>query len=265
MSWLRCAADTPRPVPALGVGQVLEPGPGVGTGRLLAPRRGLGVCQVCFNLIGPECTHCRACRASENHLDVLAPISYSVSGSELHREIAAYKRNAEPFVRYAVRDLAAILERFLSVHELCVGRGQRFDLVTTVPSSDRWRDRHHQLRRIVAELVPVVSARHQRLLVPSGIAVKARSFDRDRYQAVEPLSGQRVLLIDDMWTSGASAQSAAAVLRRAGASCVAGVVIGRHLNRDYADNQARLAHLKGTFSWASCVLCEEGQPVPVSP
>jgi predicted amidophosphoribosyltransferase len=257
MSWPRCAADTPCPAPDLGVAQLLEARSGVGADGLLAPRRGLGVCQICFNLIGSECTHCRACRTGENHLDALAAISYSVSGSGLHRKIEAYKRHAEPFVRYAVRDLVVILERFLSAHELCIGSRERFHLVTTVPSSDPRRDQHNQLRRIVAELVPAVSSRHERLLLPSGIVVKARSFDRARYQAVKPLSGQRVLLIDDMWTTGASAQSAAAVLRDAGASYVGAAVIGRHLNRGYADNQRRLANLGAGFSWGRCVLCEE--------
>jgi predicted amidophosphoribosyltransferase len=265
MSLLRCAADNPRPADNLSVDRPLEPGSGLGVEGLLAPRRGLGVCQICFNLIGPDCRYCRACKAGENHLDALAPISYSVSGSGLHREIAAYKRDAEPFVRHAVNDLAAILGRFLSAHELCVGAGERFHLVTTVPSSDPQRDLHHQLRRIVAELVPAVSARHQRLRVSSGVAAAARTFDRGRYRALESLSGQRVLLIDDMWTTGASAQSAAAVLHGAGASYVAAVVIGRHLNRDYADNQARLAQLNGGFSWASCALCQPTSPAREGP
>ncbi len=258
MSWPRCAPETPD----LRLGQPREAESSVGAEGLLSPWPGSGVCQICFNLIGSECTYCRACRGGENHLDALAPISYSVSGSGLHRKIEAYKRHAEPFVWDAVRDLTTILERFLSAHELCVGSGERFDLVTTVPSSDPRRDEHHQLRRIVAELVPAVSARHRRVLVPSGVPVKARSFNRARYQAVEPLSGQRVLLIDDMWTTGASAQSAAAVLRDAGAFYVAAVVVGRHLNRGYADNQARLAHLEGGFSWARCVLCQEAGLAP---
>jgi predicted amidophosphoribosyltransferase len=255
MSWPHSGPDRFRAAPELGAGAGVPCFEG-----LLAPQAGWGVCDICFNLVGPSRTRCRACLAGENHLDAVAPISYSVNGSRLHREIAAYKRDAEPFVGYAVTDLAAILEGFLSVHEMCVGGGERFDVVTTVPSSDQRRDEHHQLRRIVAELVPAVRARHQRLLQASGVAAEARSFDRRRYEPLKSLSGQRVLLIDDMWTTGASAQSAAAVLRDAGASYVAAVVIGRHLNREYSDNQVRLARLGTGFSWSDCVLCKRSGP-----
>jgi orotate phosphoribosyltransferase len=58
-----------------------------------------------------------------------------------------------------------------------------------------------------------------------------------------------------MWTTGASAQSAAAALRDAGAEYVSAVVVGRYLNRDYADNQRRLAPLVGAFDWDVCVVC----------
>jgi adenine/guanine phosphoribosyltransferase-like PRPP-binding protein len=38
-----------------------------------------------------------------------------------------------------------------------------------------------------------------------------------------------VLLLDDTWTSGGTAQSAAVALKRAGARSVTVVVVGRHL------------------------------------
>jgi predicted amidophosphoribosyltransferase len=229
-------------------------------GGLLSPRSGPGVCPVCFNLTAsvstPTPTRCRACLAGEIHLDVVVPISYSLSGSTLHRQIAAYKRDADRFVPDAIRALASILERFLSAHERCVGGGDLFDVVTTVPSSDHRRDERHPLRRIVAELVPAVGARHRRLLSPSSLEATPRAFGAGRYQMLHPLSGERVLVIDDMWTTGASAQSAAAALRVAGASAVAAVVIGRHLNRDYGDNELRLRRTEGSFDWSCCALCE---------
>jgi orotate phosphoribosyltransferase len=57
----------------------------------------------------------------------------------------------------------------------------------------------------------------------------ARSLDVDRFRAGPEATGAEVLLLDDTWASGASAQSAAVALKQAGARAVAVVVIGRHV------------------------------------
>jgi hypothetical protein len=57
----------------------------------------------------------------------------------------------------------------------------------------------------------------------------ARSLDADRFRAGHEALGAEVLLLDDTWASGASAQSAAVALKQAGARTVAVVVIGRHV------------------------------------
>ena len=65
-----------------------------------------------------------------------------------------------------------------------------------------------------------------------------------------------MLLIDDTWTTGASAQSAAAALKAAGADRAA-VVIGRHLNREWHENDRRLRGIARPFDWGTCALCAE--------
>ena len=77
---------------------------------------------------------------------------------------------------------------------------------------------------------------------------------------IEPtgrLTGEPVLLIDDTWTTGANAQSAAAALKRAGAGPVAAVVIGRHLNRRWGSNDRQLNGLPKPFDWDRCVRCKQ--------
>ncbi|MGH2843666.1 MAG: hypothetical protein ACRDKL_08790 [Solirubrobacteraceae bacterium] len=221
----------------------------------MAPQPGPGFCDLCFNLIGADATHCRACSLQPNHLDALVPISYSLSGGPLHMVLRAYKRDADPFVSQAVGELASILERFLGHHERCLGNGLPFDVVTTVPSGDPYGDQLHPLRRIVAELVPSLAGRHRRLLERSSVRVAPRTFHAGRFSARERLAGESVLLIDDTWATGASAQSAAAALRGAGAGRVAAVVVGRHLNRAWPDNLRRLGALQLDFDWAACALC----------
>jgi hypothetical protein len=79
--------------------------------------------------------------------------------------------------------------------------------------------------------------------------------------ATGALDGEPVLLIDDTWTTGASAQSAAATLKKAGSGPVAAVVIGRHLNRDWGENDRRLRSLPTPFDWNRCAHCETGGTV----
>lgn len=70
------------------------------------------------------------------------------------------------------------------------------------------------------------------------------------------------MLIDDQWTSGGHAQSAATALKLAGSEPVAVVSLGRHFDRrpdreDYreaAENCYRAAHTQG-WSWTACCLC----------
>jgi predicted amidophosphoribosyltransferase len=226
--------------------------------RLLSPRHGPGACPRCLNLTGTDGL-CRACGANEPRLAAVVPISYSVGGEWLHHLIASYKRDADPSVPDALAMLAGLCEDFLGGHELCVAAASgvpEFELVTTVPSADPMRDLHHPLRRLAGELVLLTRHRYERLLVRSDTPAIARVFDPARYRPTRPLNGETILLIDDMWTSGASAESAAAALRADGAGPVALVVIARHLNRSWHRNDERLARLAHEgFDTDHCVLC----------
>ena len=226
---------------------------------MLAPRSGPGVCGTCFNFTAGY-SRCYACTHSEPALDALIPISYSVAREQLHHALASYKRLTGDIARRLGAILAAILWRFLVEHEHCLASGagtERFDLVTTVPSGDRTRDEHHPLRLIVSELVAPTRNRHERLLLRSDIDVPARAFSEAKFHPIKAVHGQAVLLIDDTWTTGASAQSAAAALKAAGAGPTAAIVIGRHLNREWHENDRRLRGISHPFDWTRCALCSE--------
>lgn len=159
-------------------------------------------------------------------------------------------------------DLAAVLWRFLARHEPCVARAAGvadFQLVTTVPSGSSARDEaRRNLRRIVGELCGATRSRYERLLVPTDRGVDERDFDPDRYRAVRSLDGENILLIDDTWTTGRSAQSAAYALKQAGAGVVAFVVIGRHINLDFGDNERLVKQLPAPFDWDDCAIHAAG-------
>lgn len=91
--------------------------------------------------------------------------------------------------------------------------------------------------------------------------MEGREFDSNRYRVIADLSGKSVLLLDDTWTSGGHAQSAAHTLAGAGAETVALVVIGRHVRREYEPVQGSgescgdiLDALPESFDWTTCAV-----------
>jgi predicted amidophosphoribosyltransferase len=221
------------------------------------PRPGPDVCRVCFNLTDGY-GRCYACAHGGRWLDAIVPISYSVAGGQLHHALASYKRRRDVVGHRFGLELAAVLWRYLVAHEACVRRAagvDAFAVVTTVPSSDAAADDVHPLHAMVAELVGPVRDRYARLLRRSATPSSVHEFNARKFETGADLAGRAVLLVDDTWTTGANAQSAAAALKAAGASRVAAVVIGRYLNRDWPENERRLRSLPEPYDWSSCALC----------
>jgi predicted amidophosphoribosyltransferase len=227
---------------------------------MLSPRRGADVCRICFNLTdGHSC--CYACARGQQWLDAFSPISYSIAGEQLHHALASYKRLTGGVAERLLAELAAVLWRHLDAHECCVAaaaRVERFELVTAVPSAQQERGANTPLQRILALIEPLAD-RHEPLLRRSGCGCQPHFFDLRRYLPLRALHGESVLLIDDTWTTGANAQSAAAALKRAGAGKVAAVVIGRYVTRNWRRNESLLRMLERPFDWSRCPLCAAGR------
>lgn len=214
------------------------------------PDRGeAGVCRVCSTFC-PGFDECYACAGQAALLDAVLPISLSVGLGQLHTDLRGYKDSLSASARRNFQTrLTSALWRFLEAHEGCVARAagvDAFDAVTTVPSGDPVRDEAHPLRMMVGAWCTPIAGRYERLLQRTNLAVPQHQFDVDKYAAGRQLGGEAVLLVEDTWTTGASAQSAA------GASAVGLVVIGRHINREHGTNAALLDALPRVFDWQTC-------------
>ncbi|HVO54995.1 MAG TPA: hypothetical protein VMT37_11350 [Solirubrobacterales bacterium] len=197
------------------------------------------------------------------------PITYSENLGQMHTALRNYKKEgvAPAVRRYAAIRLAAILWRFLDEHEVCVAdfaSVDRFDLVTIVPSSDPQRDENSPFRGLTGWIGPIED-RTRRLLEPTGTGSRERDFDPERFRALDELTGEAVLLLDDTWTTGSSARSAAHALVGAGASAVALVVIGRHLRPEYEPVKGSgescgdlFGDLPEAFDWSTCAAHTSG-------
>jgi len=204
-----------------------------------------GVCAVCRGPAGPGYARCFQC-AQHDLLgrgllaDTVVPVSYAVKGTPLAASLWRYKswRSPDPAARAC---LLVLLLAFLHDHGRCVWRhaGMPAPGRLAVVPTGCGRPGPHPLLALAAPYL--------RLPV-TGLAVRpgeqGRDPNPDRFSAERTGPGASVLLLDDSWVSGASAQSATAALKRAGARHVAVVVLGRHVDpvdRRSAPLAARLA------------------------
>jgi len=211
-AWLRSAAAAP-------------------SGLVSVPLSGQpGLCAVCRGLARPGCARCYQCElhaqaAPGGLADLVVPVAYAPKGGPHARNLWLYK-SGRPGAAAASAALRALLLAFLHDHGRCVWRRAAISGPTrlAVVPSGRGRPGPHPLRSLVA---PYLTGQWADLSPRAG-GDRARDLDPGRF-ASPPLPGERVLLLDDTWTSGASAQSAAMSLRLAGAHCVLVIVLGRHV------------------------------------
>ncbi|MGW7527795.1 hypothetical protein [Streptomyces sp. NPDC054783] len=226
---------------------------------------GPGVCRVCrgpANVGYPTCWRCNeaAKLLGVGTADAVVPVSLALKGEQYANELWRYKNAAGPQQQYFRMGLAAVLWRFLAMHEECIRTHcavPSFDIVTTVPSTSGRGD--HPLRAMVADMAGVTRDRHRDLLVPTPEAADLGRAASSRRYASARLRGESVLLIDDTWATGNHAQSAGAALKAAGAASVAIVVLGRHLNIGYGNTAEHIAQARlRRFSWDTCPLRPRG-------
>jgi hypothetical protein len=198
------------------------------------PPRPAGVpatdCEVCRGPVGPGFTRCYQC---DRHTllghgrlaDAVVPISYAIKGTPFADDLWRYKSTWPPAAARA--SLLALLLVFLADHGPCVWQRAGMpppDRLAVVPTG-AGRPGPHPLLRLVS---PYLRLPNCPLALRPGH--QGRDLDLDRFWVPARPAGASVLLLDDTWVSGASAQSAAAALKLAGARHVAVVVLGRHVN-----------------------------------
>lgn len=183
---------------------------------------------------------------SGSRLPLVVPTALCDRGGALHRALRMYKDAPAVQARHDYAELLAVgLGRFLAVHWECLRLSVgAFDAVATVPSSWRWgrsscdKVRTSPVDGIVGRVRALSSL--PRLDLGTGAAqVGHLRPDPAAFVVGSPVEyGARVLLVDDVWTTGAHALSAASAVNRAGGRVAAIVVVARVVNRSASiDNE----------------------------
>ena len=201
-------------------------------------------CEVCRGPIRPGFARCYQCGHHDRLgygllADAVVPISYAIRGTAFADDLWRYKFARAPAAS-AQASVLTLLLAFLADHGACVWRHAGMPppgRLAVVPTGSGRPD-PHPLLRLVSPLLRLPTCP---LAIRPGR--QGRDLDLDRFRAGRIPADARVLLLDDTWVSGASAQSAAAALKQAGARHVAVVVLGRHVNPDDPAARSLLAGL----------------------
>jgi hypothetical protein len=212
------------------------------------PPAGPGVCTVCHS--GPNsgysiCYSCDVTMGQVSHpVTSVLPISlYEVP--ETRSQLAMI--------------LAATIARFATRHWPCIATmlGGNPTIVTTVPSTRSIaRPGEHPLVLAVRRS-SLLSGLHHALLTRGPGQVGHQQASDNAFLVQYDLRGQRVLLIEDTFTTGARTQSAASALRLAGASAVTVVSAGRVINPAWNENCRQIWQYAcaAEFSFDRCAVC----------
>jgi hypothetical protein len=223
-----------------------------------------GVCIVCHSGPGIGYRTCYSCDATMRQVARptrnFLPISlYEVQGQFWHM-LRYYKdgtQQQQPLLLGTI--LAATIARFTARHWSCICSllGGEPGIVTTVPSTRIVpRPGEHPLVTVVKR-ISHLSDLYVSILARGAGAVGHLNASDHAFTVTHDVRGQRVLVIEDTFTSGARMQSAASALQLAGTAGLAVVAAGRVIKPSYNENCQLIwdQASRRAFSFDTCCMC----------
>ncbi|WP_143737817.1 hypothetical protein [Microbispora sp. GKU 823] len=237
----------------------------------------LGVCRICHsgpNNRGdgkpwPTCASCK--RTTQNltgYTENVVPISLTTKETQLYdvlvREKTPYGVTGR---RSRVDFLAATVTHFYQKHAGCLRglAGGSFTIVATIPSTGAERPvQAFPLMDAVVGKVSALARLFRPLLLQADgefapvLAARKSHSNAFRVRGGE-LNGERVLLVNDLFVSGAHLQSAASALIAKGAQTVVALVVARLMNPASTDPYSAKIWQESCdrpFSFDRCCVCE---------
>jgi hypothetical protein len=187
-------------------------------------------CRVCATPVDgyPLCWRCGDHQRIPGLADLVAPLAYAIDGTESATVLRNYKNHPLRVERERCGSIVGeVLRLGTSLHERCVGVvvGQPVAARVVIPSLTSRIGIHPMLS--IAESLELMG---DVVLRPALDARCDRVVDGEKFIVDGTVTDRHILVLDDVWTSGSNAQSAALTLRRAGAAAVSIMVVARWLN-----------------------------------
>lgn len=219
--------------------QLIEQSDSVARELVAPPEDAPDVCRCCRSWRNTAGNYCSNCLQAEDDLehwcDTVIPISLYRKPSALRDWLKHYKPGEEPADPAYREPIGLILARFfLEQGDALSDRLGGIDGVCVVPSADR--PPPHELATVYDEYVADLGPPSLDVVERGDGELRWRVYSDDAYRATVPVVGRRILVLDDVYTTGAHSQSATSTLTRAGATVPAVLAVARRLNLEFDDH-----------------------------
>ncbi|MDQ3762205.1 MAG: hypothetical protein M3460_11110 [Actinomycetota bacterium] len=192
-------------------------------------------CAVCATPIKPAFDLCLRCRLDQHEFgddlaNLVVTVCYGIRGRQSGYLMHSYKDIEAP-VKHNQTLLSVLLLAALDLHGGCIEHrlGHKLDAWAFVPSVRTDRIGEHPLHVVAKRAGLALPEIELTLGKRADPERRVTSADRFALAANSPVRGRHILLLEDTWTSGANAQSAALTLRGGEAASVTIVALARWL------------------------------------
>lgn len=162
----------------------------------------------------------------------VVPITTALNPGPWYTRLATYKAGRPDYQSI----LASLVYCFMAQHRLRIGEmlGGAWDRITIVPSKRGISYEQQPLRAALSLVEPTASKLAETLRFRHDQPIPRQQYRPQSFvRGPASCEGQRLVLIEDLWVSGATSLSAAGALLRDGASAVVILPIARLIDRDY--------------------------------
>lgn len=200
-------------------------------------------CSVCATPVNgyDRCYPCNQVRSVIGLADRVASLTYAVAGTQAAYMMRGYK--GHPASERHQATVSLLIATAVAGHSRCLAEiaGTPATHWSTIPSLPAIAGEHalHELVRGqgLAQPLPELP------LIAAAKVSDPRSVNAAHFSVTSPHAAENahVLLIDDTWTRGGHAQSAAAALSAAGAAQVSVLTVARWIDPNFANNKDFIA------------------------
>lgn len=209
-----------------------------------------GLCAGIWDTGFTSCYHCPSWSMRTDLASRLGFVTYAVEGQQSGHIMYGYKA---PIPSHKNHQAVDLMNRYAIIrHWNCLNQSSLGPLThwATVPSVSK-AGTSHPLHQINARLFGTTTLPDVGLATAAE-AVKTRGLRPENFTVPHRIDNAHVLLIEDTWVTGGSAQSAAAALKRAGARAVTLLVIARWLDLRRGETRSFASTLTSQFDPDAC-------------